>query len=436
MRAGYGEQDITPAIGAPLNGFAARLSPSTGVDLPLKARALWLESGGERAILITLDLLGISDATAESWTARIGAELGLPAQAVILHCSHTHAGPMSVPLRGVGPADEEYLKTVGQAVIRAAAQAVAAAEPVQLRWGHEPVRIGMNRRQHVPGRGVVLGRNPGGPCDDRVRVLQLIGDHLSLCLFNHACHPYCVGPDHTVISPDFCGHAVAALERSGHQGMYLNGCAADIAPLRAFEGAVAADEEGHRLAQAALAAVHGAEPVARDPHLSVRSRRLSLAYQRVPPIESLARLIDDSDRTVRDEDRSNPTVRRRIHQAWKEWLNALAAAPKPLRPLETRVTTLRLGPVSIAALPGEIFYETGRDLAPRFDGQHAIVAGYCHGFIGYVPPAHAHPEGGYEVEEAHRFIDLWKFNPDATDTLCEAAERLAKAEAVEPSATP
>ena len=43
MHAGFATADITPPVGATLNGFIARLTPSTGIDAPLAARALWLE---------------------------------------------------------------------------------------------------------------------------------------------------------------------------------------------------------------------------------------------------------------------------------------------------------------------------------------------------------------------------------------------------------
>ena len=42
-----------------LNGFIARLTPSTGIDAPLAARALWLEDQQTRCLIVSLDVLGL-----------------------------------------------------------------------------------------------------------------------------------------------------------------------------------------------------------------------------------------------------------------------------------------------------------------------------------------------------------------------------------------
>src|SRR5437016_2282808 len=57
LRAGAARTDITPPIGYPMWGYAARHdAPSQGVHDPLRARALVLEAGGKRIALVSLDL--------------------------------------------------------------------------------------------------------------------------------------------------------------------------------------------------------------------------------------------------------------------------------------------------------------------------------------------------------------------------------------------
>src|SRR5262245_59184211 len=57
LRAGAAVADVTPPVGFPLWGYAARRdAPSVGVLDPLKARALVLEAGGERVAFVSLDL--------------------------------------------------------------------------------------------------------------------------------------------------------------------------------------------------------------------------------------------------------------------------------------------------------------------------------------------------------------------------------------------
>jgi len=212
MLAGFASVDITPRVGSRLNGFIARNSESTGIDLPLAARALWLEEADARALFVGLDLLGLEPAFADAVVTRLAEALDLPGEAIVLACTHTHSGPMTAPLRGLGPADGAYLAVLADRILQAASEAVSSRQPVRLRWGRAPLAIGVNRRQPSPdGSGVILGWNPRGPSDAEVRVLCLEGGDAPILLIHHACHPYCLGGEHTLISPDFWGYAAAAL---------------------------------------------------------------------------------------------------------------------------------------------------------------------------------------------------------------------------------
>ncbi len=425
MKAGFGRSDITPATGGILNGFIARLSPSQGVDTPLSARALCLEGDGRKALLVGLDLLGLDPAKADALTAVIGRETGVPESNVILACTHTHAGPMAAPLRGLGPADEAYLSFLETRVVAAARDAARACAPVEAGWGVAPAAVGVNRRQPDGSGGIVLGVNPDGPADKEVRVLRLTGTGRPILVFEHASHPYCLGPDDLLIGADFWGHAAAALEKAGYDCLYLNGCAGDISPRGAFGGPAAAREEGRKLAEAVITAAAGIRPEA-APGLAAGSRRLDLPIDAVPPLAGIQADIRKADRTVREEDRSQEIVRERLRLAWEEWLNDLstALARGPLPPVPARVSFLRAGRGALVVLPGEVFFKMGERLAAELRAEPAAVAAYGHGYIGYVPTADAYAAGGYEVNESHRYVGLWRLHPEAGERLIEAARGL------------
>lgn len=426
MLAGYAAADITPPVGAALDGFIARLSPSSGVDAPLCARALWLEDGHTRALLVALDLLGLTPVDADRLVRSLADRLSLPEDNVILACTHTHSGPMTLPIRGLGPADEAYLAGLAESVLAAAAQASASKCPVRASWGTAPVSLGVNRRQKVPGNGVVLGFYPDGPADAAVRVLRLVGGGHSILLFAHACHPYCLGAECSLISPDFCGHAAAALAEQGHDSLYLNGCAGDISPLRPYEGPAAARAEGRRLADAVVKSLAAARPEA-FPALRIGSRRCLLPLDAVPPPDALARALDGQDRTVRDAERGSDEVRDRLQRAGRDWLSDLRqtlGGGASLPPVPARLSVLRIGRGGLIALPGEVFFDLGARLAARLDADPVCVAAYVHGYIGYVPTRDAYADGGYEVDEAHRYLGLWRLAPEAGEMLVDEAARL------------
>ena len=427
MNAGFASVDITPNTGTLLNGFVARVALSTGVDAPLFARSLWLEHGDVRCLIVSLDVLGLLPWFADRVLRELASRYDLPEGNIILASSHTHSGPMTTPMRGIGHEDEEYLSLLAERVYEAGAAASASVAPVRLCWGEAPVELGVNRRQVDPEDGkAVLGRNPEGMWDATVRAMRLAGENSSIILFEHACHPYCLGGEHSLISADFWGHAAATLEEQGHQAIYLNGCAGSIAPRLGFKGPPAARAEGRKLAEAVLEACDRGR-CEEKPSLQIRSARLELPYDDVPSWTQLEQEMEEADRTVRQEERQNPVIRARLRAACMEWLDELkeaTAGRSALPPMTTRLSVARIGRGVIVALPGDVFFEIGRSIAARLDADPVCVAAYCHDYIGYVPDADAFPLGGYEIEEAHRYVGLWRLSPRAGALLEDQVVRL------------
>src|SRR6266508_3884810 len=63
LRVGMASVDITPPVGTPLGGYAARRgAPSTGVHDPITARALVLDDGAGPVAIVATDLIGTSAA--------------------------------------------------------------------------------------------------------------------------------------------------------------------------------------------------------------------------------------------------------------------------------------------------------------------------------------------------------------------------------------
>jgi hypothetical protein len=85
---------------------------------------------------------------------------------------------------------------------------------------------------------------------------------------------------------------------------------------------------------------------------------------------------------------------------------------------------MRLAGGGLVALPGEVFFAAGERIARQIRARPACVAACAHGYVGYVPTAEAYPEGGYEVEESHRYTGLWRLAPDSALRLEKAAVAL------------
>ena len=93
-KAGAAAIKITPQKPVVMSGYASRTKPFDRVETDLFAKALALDDGaGHRALIVTMDLIGLSAAIAEPVAARIGEKNGLKRE------------QMSLPARMIAIAD-------------------------------------------------------------------------------------------------------------------------------------------------------------------------------------------------------------------------------------------------------------------------------------------------------------------------------------------
>ncbi len=92
LQAGVATVDITPPVGTWLAGFAGRYKGSEGIHDPLRARALVLDDGETRLLIITCDILSLAYPFIDDLKARIESECGLPPERVMVNCSHPPPG--------------------------------------------------------------------------------------------------------------------------------------------------------------------------------------------------------------------------------------------------------------------------------------------------------------------------------------------------------
>ena len=101
-RAGVAKVKITPEKYFWMAGYGARSMPANGKLTELWAKALVLEDAkGQRAALITLDLVGIDHELAQAICAELEKKHRLARPQIAICTSHTHSGP--VVGRNLGP---------------------------------------------------------------------------------------------------------------------------------------------------------------------------------------------------------------------------------------------------------------------------------------------------------------------------------------------
>lgn len=443
--AGASRIELPAEPGVPLMGYGARQGTARGVADRLHARALALDAGGANSLVaVSADVCLVSPGQARAAREQIAEVTGVPAERILLACTHTHSAPDT----GLGeflsgrplPA---HVPGLFAAIERAGIEAWQRREPARLGWARAEARIGRNRR--------VLD----GPLDPGLEVLRvdtLAGRPLAV-LFRHSCHGTVRGHDNLDISADWPGAAAAAIEaETGAIAPFLLGAHADIDPRTrglmdlAIPGqSVGLGPEavrvlGREVADAALEAWSKLAPARDTPAIAAASARVrlevhpesGLAARKRAAAEALgvapdalprvAELWDLTARATRDLPVAE--ARERIAQVRmyiRDKTSSFFVGNR--RELDVEVQLLRIGCAFLLGLPVEPTTAVGLDWRARLGGERlGLIVGIANGWLRYLPHADdlAHPR-------AHQHYEVLQstFAPGACEALLAAGEALA-----------
>src|SRR5262245_5103318 len=179
FRAGAAAADITPPVGYPMWGYAARHdAPSQGVLDPLRARALVLGAGGVKLAVVSLDL---GRAPTRAVTASLRERLGKAGVGhVMLVASHTHHGPV-LELDTWPDPKNPYTRQLENNLYDLILEADRGSRPAH--WGTAGREVPFNRNRQ--------SKLPNPPVDQTLTVLRiedLEGKPIAH-LVNFAAHP-------------------------------------------------------------------------------------------------------------------------------------------------------------------------------------------------------------------------------------------------------
>ena len=95
LQAGFARVNINPPLGIDINGYWVRRNASGFLD-NLEANALALRNGDKTVVLIAVDNVGIAQIYYDEFRNAVSEKVGLPIEAIFLHCTHTHTGPSTM----------------------------------------------------------------------------------------------------------------------------------------------------------------------------------------------------------------------------------------------------------------------------------------------------------------------------------------------------
>ena len=417
-RVGLATAKITPDKPIRMAGYASRDRPSEGIDADLFAKAMALEDGdGNRALLITADLLGFTHEIAEAICARLKTSDGITRKDILLNTSHTHAGPYVAISRAASfpEADRarirEYVAELEDKIVETAQRALRNLEPAKLSWGWGVAKFVMNRREFTD-RGVILGANPKGLADRTVPVMRVDrpGGKLRAVVFGAATHCTTLRGDNYRISGDYAGFAQARIVAShpGVQAMFVTGCAGNANPYPRGTLELAKRHGAELGAEVSRVLDTELKPV-RGP-IRTEFRRVSLPLQKLtrPQVEEMAK--------------DAPSYRRFFTDRALAMLDRGKALPETY---EAPFAVWQFGDdLTLVGYSGETLVEYAVMAEQELGPLNLWVAGYCNEVYGYLPVAEVLEEGGYETRGLYMGVGL--FSPSVEKVVMKAITEMAR----------
>jgi len=425
MKAGFGRSDITPRLGVQLAGYGPYRNRAAKAHFaPLSARAMAVSSGGTRALLISLELVGVSAHLADAIAAAVAQRIGCRTEEVFLAATHTHSGPAVGGMFGWGEADALYVETLPARAADAAELAWKARVPVTWSYAETPCEgIAVNRETDT---GFAMNENfaerldpswrPARPqdTDPTVRVLAARdGNGRLLGLLHHfGCHPVVCGEQTTDVHGDFVGIASIQLEKAhpGVVAIFLLGAQGDINPSlnhrNPRESRQALRVLGRRYAGVVERGLRAAQPLADGGKLRMIARRVTFARS-TPSRKKIEGRIAGLEKHFATPGLTDSTTvgKPPLHTSGMEMvrlqgLRSVLAhfrggrAPNPPVSLQG----LRIGPLALLGCSLEVYHSLQARIVAGSPHPHSWVVSLSGGGKGYAPDAAAQRRAGYSFE--------------------------------------
>lgn len=411
--------DITPSEPQYLIGMGWRTERSKGVYLPLAAGALYLSDGESEAALVSADLIAFPVPMVRRLRAAALRDAGIPGEHVVCCATHSHDTPrLSDDMAMAGETDPRYVRWLERQVCSLIPAAKATARPGTMLFSRTRSGLGVNRRQLDAANALARhAPNPEGAHDRAVDTRWFVGvdGRLVASLTTYGCHPTACGQYE--LGGDYPGYFRRRLGRATHApALWCNGCGANVRPW--FTGSLQSYGGGSPEAARQMGEAHAREV------LAVRRQAFPVSLGRLQVSRAVVRLPLQAPWTYeqyRDQQfgsYAKTLGEDRVRQVYE------AAVRRRSVPFEIQVLSLRMDH-HLTYWSGEVCTELGIALKDYCPGQIVTPHGYANGLVGYIPPRHAFPQGGYEVERSCCYFGLpAPFDPTIEDRIVAATLRL------------
>jgi len=425
LQAAADQVNLEPPIGSWLTGFGLRMNPSNEQRDDLMARAVLLDDGETKLVIVSCDLIGILAPTIAKLRNRIAAQSDIPAQNITITCTHTHSAPATMPFRGVlGYINHNWFATVQDKIVALVVGLVGKLQPATLRSGRTQVEgISYNRQDQS---------HPIDRTLTAIAIDTMQGQRIAT-LVNFALHPVTLSYSNLRISGDVQGEAMRRVEQAQSSvALYLQGACGDVNPTvdlkRGWGNGTVEDvvEMGTILAAATGVALQGTVGTG-NVSLKVAQQTIHLPLDAAPSLEQLDGLVQQFEANLRKARAEDNVADEGIALTYLRWANEVRGAilngtlpsHAPIEVWMAAINELRL-----VAVPLEPYSDIGLDFKKAIQPLTGVFMGYSNGLLGYCAADWAKAQGGYGPDDACRWF------PEQLTPIAKGAAQLVTQTAV------
>jgi hypothetical protein len=426
FEAGAARVEIVPPVPTRMGGYFDRLSPFVGVHDPIYARALVAASGETRVAIVATDLIAVSDNLVAACRKIIEDRLGIPAEHVLICAAHNHSGPTGFQegsLLGTEHDSDLFSFLRGQIVL-AVEEALSSLRPAHLAY----------RSGHLEGATTNRQQGNAETIDPEVGVLKIWVPETRetiATLFNFTGHPVILGGDNLEISGEYPGEAQRTVEGVlGGVALFTQGACGDVTMQRNGPPFLEVERLGHVLAGEVIKTAELIREK-QSPAVAGRLLDLDLEPRELPSIEEAKDLLETAKQAHRESEGSSAPLARikRLERAMDSAETTLFLAefadshPKAWKESsQGSVQVLRIGPLFLVGVPGELFVEYGLEMKQRVRQMAdlpMVLVGLANGYNGYFVTPRARATGGYEQAIAFTEVGTGRLLTESAMTLVE-----------------
>jgi neutral/alkaline ceramidase-like enzyme len=375
FRAGAARVDITPPPDSALqlSGYASRTDGFKGIHDRLYTRAIVIDDGNTKAVIVTWDLIFFSNLDWERISGLISEAAGVPRENILLAATHTHGAPNFRYLNQApeGSPGKKYLAELDKLVVQAVNQAQADLKPARIGYGAGEANVNMNRVARMAEGDFWLGKNPDGVSDKSVGVIRfedLAGKPIAFFI-NYAVHGTVMGPKNYEITADLPGAVSRFVERQFGDDVvaaFTAGASGDQDPIYRVGTDFGEVEVLGRILGAEAARV--AESIETRPGMRIG------AAQRVVTCPGR---------------KQAPGQSRRQKDGNYKFVDA--------DPVNIRIAVLKLNHIAITSASGEVLTRIGSRAKEESPLRATLFATHANGSSGYIPDEESFKTMSYET---------------------------------------